>query len=263
MDKVRLIATDMDGTLLNSEKKLPVGFESVYEQLKKQGIKFVVASGRQFYTLEEEFAHFNHEMSFIAENGGFVKMEEEVYLLKPMKTANVEKLIKYIRLIEGANIVLCGKEGAYVESDDEKFLKEARLYYHRCTRVGDLLEVDDDILKLAVNDFTNLESTTLEAVRCFADEFHISTSSSIWLDIMPKGVNKGEAIKFLQRQLGVSESETMVFGDYLNDYEMIEAAGYSYAMGNAHDEIKKIAKYETATNDENGVLMVLEDLLNK
>nr|WP_319401626.1 HAD family hydrolase [uncultured Carboxylicivirga sp.] len=258
---VRLVATDMDGTLLNSKKELPVGFKDMYNRLRSEGIYFVVASGRQFYTLEEEFTHFNHDMCFIAENGGFIKWNDQVRLLKPMKTSNVEKLIKYIRTIEGANIVLCGKDGAYVESNSEKFLREAKMYYHRCTIVDDLLKVEDDVLKLAVNDFTNLESTTLEAVQCFSDEFHISTSSAIWLDIMPKGVNKGEAIKFLQQQLGVSEEETMVFGDYLNDYEMFEQAAYSYAMGNAHDDIKKIARFVTKTNDENGVMIVLEELL--
>ncbi|MCU4166390.1 HAD family hydrolase [Carboxylicivirga caseinilyticus] len=258
---VKLIASDMDGTLLNSQKKLPVGFESMYRRLRDAGIYFVVASGRQFYTLEKEFAHIDHDMFFIAENGGYIKWGKDVQLLKPMKTNNVEKLIKHIRSIEGADIVLCGKEGAYVESRNERFLAEARLYYHRCTFVEDLLTVEDDVLKIAVNDFHNLESTTLKSVQVFSDQFQISTSSSIWLDVMPIGVNKGEAIKFLQNKLGISDEETMVFGDYLNDYEMLEAAAYSYAMGNAHDDIKKVARFQTKTNDEDGVMLVLEELL--
>ncbi len=261
MERVKMVVTDMDGTLLDSQKRLPSDFIRVYNQLEEKGIRFVVASGRQFYTLENEFKNFEHQIYFIAENGGVVVCNGEMTLLNSMKTANVEALIKLVRSIEGAELVLCGKESAYVESDSEEFVRETKKYYHRCIVVDNLLEVQDEILKVAVNDMHNLETTTLQAVMAFSSEFNISTSSQIWLDVMPKGVNKGEAVRYLQSHLGLSMDETMVFGDYLNDYEMLELAGFSYAMGNAHDDIKKIAKFEAKTNDENGVLVVLEELL--
>ncbi len=261
MERVKMVVTDMDGTLLDSQKRLPSEFVRVYNGLKEKGIHFVVASGRQFYTLENEFKDMDHEIFFIAENGGVIVCDGEMNLLKPIKTSNVEKLIKHVRNIEGAELVLCGKESAYVESKSEEFVSETMKYYHRCIVVDDLLEVQDEILKVAVNDMHNLETTTLESVQVFSEDFHISTSSQIWLDVMPKGVNKGEAVRYLQNKLGVSMEDTMGFGDYLNDYEMLQSVGYSYAMANAHEDVKRVAKYITKTNDENGVVEILDQLL--
>ncbi len=258
---VKMVVTDMDGTLLDSQKKLPQGFDKVYSQLDERGIYFVVASGRQYYTLVKEFECFDHKLCFIAENGGFISWGGNCHMLKPLRPGRVKGLIEDIRIIQGADIVLCGKNGAYIESGNQRFVAEAKKYYCRCTLVDDLLNVEDDILKLAINDFENLEGSTLRMVLKYAKGFHVSTSSPVWLDIMPEGVNKGAALEFLQEKMGVSKSETMAFGDYLNDYEMLQMADYSYAMANAHGDIKKVARFMTKSNDDNGVVEVLDRLL--
>ena len=82
------------------------------------------------------------------------------------------------------------------------------------------------------------------------------------LDISDKNANKGEALKKVQELLGVTKEETMVFGDYHNDIEMIQEANFSFAMGNAHKDIKALAKFSTATNDNNGVEKVIKELLD-
>ena len=79
---------------------------------------------------------------------------------------------------------------------------------------------------------------------------------------MPKGINKGTAILDIREKLGISFEETMAFGDYLNDKEMLENVNYSYAMANAHPIIKQVAKYEAPSNDENGVTTVIKQMLN-
>ncbi len=260
---VKMIVTDMDGTLLNSQKQLPKNFSEIYSRLQELNIQFVVASGRQYYTLREEFEHIDHDMAFVAENGGFINWKDGVRLLNPIKTSGIEDIIRFIRQIDGANIVLCGKEGAYIERTTPEFMSEVSKYYQRNTVVEDLTKVEDDILKIAVNDFNNIETTTYDSISKFTNDFQVSTSSKIWLDIMPKGVNKGEAVEFLQKQFGVTPEETMVFGDYLNDYEMLEAASHSYAMANAHTDILQVANYQTKSNDENGVMLAIEEMLLK
>ena len=79
-------------------------------------------------------------------------------------------------------------------------------------------------------------------------------SGNAWVDMMKAGVNKGSAVRHLQQQYGISYGETMVFGDYLNDWEMMQAAYYSFAMANAHPALKTVSHFQAKSNDENGVL---------
>jgi len=136
-------------------------------------------------------------------------------------------------------------------------------YYARHEVVDDLLTVDDDILKIAVNDFKNMETTVYPIIKeQFGQAFQISTSSTIWMDIMSIGINKGAAITKLQQQLDITPEQTMVFGDYLNDYEMMQCAYHTYAMSNAHPDIKETARFMTDSNDDNGVMNAIRKQLS-
>lgn len=135
---IKMIVSDMDGTLLNSRKQLPKNFTSVYKRIQEASIRFVVASGRQYYTLEEEFAHFDHNIAFVAENGGFIKWDEGEFISSSIIPIEASELINRIRAIEGANMVLCGKEGAYIEGASPDFVKEMSKYYKRQKVVNDL-----------------------------------------------------------------------------------------------------------------------------
>lgn len=81
------------------------------------------------------------------------------------------------------------------------------------------------------------------------------------MDVMNADVNKGMALKQIRKSLGISYEETMAFGDYMNDYELLKEAKESYAMGNAHEGIKKIAAHITGTNDEQGVMNVIKHVV--
>jgi hypothetical protein len=90
----------------------------------------------------------------------------------------------------------------------------------------------------------------------------VIVSGEHWLDISHNNANKGYALNILQHQLGITKEETMVFGDYNNDLKMLELADFSYAMENAHQNVKNVAKYQTKSNDEQGVEFILEQLIN-
>ncbi|WP_416173829.1 HAD-IIB family hydrolase, partial [Clostridium perfringens] len=95
-----------------------------------------------------------------------------------------------------------------------------------------------DILKVTICDFSASEFNSNNYYNEYRDKLQVTVSGEIWLDITAKGVNKGVAINKIQDMLGISHKETMVFGDYLNDLEMMGSAYYSYAMENAHDDLK-------------------------
>ena len=86
----------------------------------------------------------------------------------------------------------------------------------------------------------------------------ITISGDMWMDCMAPGINKGEAVKLLQESLGISSRETMVFGDQMNDIEMMRQAYYSFAVGNARPEVKEAARFQTDINVRDGVLKVLK-----
>lgn len=86
-------------------------------------------------------------------------------------------------------------------------------------------------------------------------------SEPFFLEIMPKGVDKGEALAKLAESLDIDQSETMAFGDQANDLSMIKWAGCGVAMGNAIDDLKDNAQYVTASNDDEGIAKALEKLV--
>jgi hydroxymethylpyrimidine pyrophosphatase-like HAD family hydrolase len=92
--------------------------------------------------------------------------------------------------------------------------------------------------------------------------FKVKVSANHWVDISENIANKGYAIKHIQKLYNINESETMVFGDYNNDIEMLKLGHYSYAMDNAHPNVKTIANYLTKSNNEKGVEIVIKQLID-
>ena len=112
----------------------------------------------------------------------------------------------------------------------------------------------DKICKLAVFDAKNAEENAYELLKKYNGELLVCLSGHNWVDLMNIGVNKGEAIKIIQENYNISFDETMAFGDYLNDFEMMQNCKYSYAMENAHPKLKEICNYRAKSNDEDGVV---------
>lgn len=257
---IKLIASDMDGTLLNDKNEIHEEFYKVFQELKKQNIIFAAASGRQYYNLAKRFEKIKDDMMFIAENGTFVVYKGEELLLNALDKETAIELIKIGRDIKESYVVLCGKKSAYIESKDERLIKEVEKYYEKYKIVNDLTKVEDDILKVTICDFIGSEENSYTYYNDYKENLQVSVSGQIWLDITDKGVNKGIAINKLQELLNIKHEETMVFGDYLNDYSMMEEAKYSYAMKNAHPQLKEVANFITKEdNDNNGVLETIKE----
>ncbi|WP_047044312.1 Cof-type HAD-IIB family hydrolase [Vibrio mexicanus] len=261
---IKFIAADMDGTLLDENSLLPKGFYDLYDKLEQQGVIFAAASGRQYYSLIETFEPLKDRMMFIAENGTMVMHHgKEVYSCG-MDSSSITAIIEEARAIEGAQIVLCGKKSAYIETQDPQALKEFAKYYHRCQYVDDLLKVDDEFIKVAVCHFDGTEKHVFPSFnQAFGESHQVVVSAKIWLDVMNAEASKGAAIEFLQHLLGFTHEQTMSFGDYLNDLEMLKASYHSYAMDNAHPKLKEIARFGAPSNVDAGVLTVIEqEVLN-
>lgn len=263
---IRLVVTDMDGTLLDADGQIPASLWPLLAELNRRGIVFCPASGRQYATLVDQFAAVDDgSMVYIAENGTYVVRGGAEISSDPLDPAVAAGLVKTVRQLndDGADVgaVVCGKRSAYVERADEAFMTEVRKYYHRHRIVEDATAVDDDIIKVALYDFGRAEDTTAPALRHLADSHQVVVSSEHWVDIMNPTANKGVAVRGLQRELGITPAQTMVFGDYLNDLQMLDAADWSYAMANAHPDVRRRARHQAPPHTENGVVRTVRHVL--
>ena len=263
LSKVKMVVTDMDGTLLNSKSEVSEQFFELYQSLKSHQIHFVAASGRQYSSIQDKLSIISEEITIVAENGSYIKQgnaELGSILLSP---EHVKLLIPVVRDVEGLFTVLCGKKSAYIEQDDDKFKGILREYYTKFDVVDDLMDLpDDDFFKVAIYHFESSETYIYPVVKHLEGILQIKISGNNWVDIADPSANKGRAVQLLQHKYGISKEETMVFGDFNNDLEMIEQAFFSYAMANAHINVKKAARFHTLSNNEAGVEVILQQLID-
>ena len=141
-------------------------------------------------------------------------------------------------------------------------MKEIGNFYKKFEIVEDLKRVEDVVFKVTLCDFMDAERNSYLYYKDYEKDYKIAVGGKIWLDISNPNADKGNAIKKIQEKFGITFEETVVFGDFLNDLEMMKVAHYSYAMKNAHPEIIKASSFVTEfDNNNNGVLKTIKKLL--
>ena len=259
---IRLIATDMDGTLVDDEKQIHDELWPLVDELFARGITFCPASGRQYENLRRQFADVADELVFVAENGTYVVARGREISSDGLALDAARRLVRRVRGIPDAGAVLCGKRSAYVDRRDPPFLDEVARYYANLEVVDDLLEVEgDDVLKVTVYDFVSAERNAGPRLLDLAPAHKVVVSGPHWVDVTSPTANKGAAVRAVQRALGVTPDQTMAFGDFLNDLEMMDAATWSFAMANAHPLLKERARYQAPANSANGVVRTIRAVL--
>ncbi|RAV98256.1 HAD family hydrolase [Pseudochryseolinea flava] len=258
---VKLVASDMDGTLLNTKHELSPDFFPIFERMRAKGIMFCAASGRQYQNLYTCFPGIQNEIIFIAENGSYVMYQNKELHVQAMDREVTHHLLKRTKELPDVLTILCGKKSAYIDNANPNFVERLSMYYAEYAIVDNLLNVEDDeYLKIAICDLSGAEQNTYPHFREYQNDLQVKISGNVWLDLSHKLAHKGRALDIVQKRFGIDREHTMVFGDYLNDVEMMGEAHFSFAMENAHPEVKKVAKFTTLDNNNNGVLRVLEKL---
>lgn len=258
----RLIALDMDGTLLDAGGRVPESFWDVLAEARSRGIAVAPASGRQLATLRSMFSGERDPGTFIAENGTCVFHGGRIVSTTTLDTPTVHSVIT-ATVEAGLDLVVCTPDVAYHSPDvSDGTMAELRKYYVSRERVSDLREVAEaDVIKLAVFTSANAEEVAYPPLREAAPDANVVVSGAHWVDIMAASAGKGRAMAALAEEMGVDKHEILAFGDYLNDYELLQAAGTAYAMENAHPDIKAIAHHIAPPNTEAGVVTVLRRML--
>ena len=165
---VKLIAADMDGTLLDSNKNLSPDLFDLIKKLKEKDVKFAIASGRQYFNLLDNFKELKEDLVYISDNGSIVydNNGKSIYT-DEINKHELKKALNDVRKGKDIYPILCGVKSAYIENNDEIFLENAKMYYEKLENVDDLMDVIENykICKLAVFDATNAEENAYEILK--------------------------------------------------------------------------------------------------
>lgn len=258
----RIVALDMDGTLVDPEGNIPDEFWAVLEDAQKKGMVIAPASGRQLATLQDMFEGRDIQ-TFIAENGGVVWHKGEIVSAKPMDENAVAEVLRAAENSDApVHPVVCKPEFAFVNEDmPESVAKETEKYYHSRRPVSSLVEAAEQsggpTIKVALYVETDAETDGLPIAEAATGQ-SIAVSGANWVDVMSPDTNKGRALQSLADSLGIPIAGTAAIGDYLNDFEMLETAGTAVAMENGHEKLKDIADIVAASNADHGAIRQLQ-----
>lgn len=248
MERVKLIACDLDGTLLlNGAQSLRPDTCGLIESLLGAGILFFAASGRQYTNLQRLFRPVGDQIGYLCENGCVSFYQGRRLHQERMDRGLGRELIRAIQQKDGAEALVSGVMESYVQPKDMSF------YYHMrdvvkndVTLVPDILYTDEEYMKISAYEAGGVKDEAYWKDR-FGQRCTVVTGGNDWLDMMPLHVNKATALAHILAHLGISPEACMAIGDNDNDREMLELVSHPVAVKTAKPEIRALARYETDT----------------
>lgn len=260
---LKFIATDLDGTLLDTEHRVPSEIFSIVRELSARGILFCPASGRQYANLKKLFAPVKDEILFMAENGALIKYKGKTLYLNPVPEELIREALDAIRSLDALYPVLCGSKNAYVENTEEPFYSCARASYTNCVKVDNLNDVigKEKICKISVYDNLGSANNCIKTLPEKIPLLRTILSGEAWCDVSAINANKGDAMRFIKQRFGFRKEECVAFGDHMNDYEMLLECGNAYVTENAYPPLKKLIPHVIGSNADGSVPKQLKRIL--
>ncbi|MBD5429927.1 Cof-type HAD-IIB family hydrolase [Lactobacillus sp.] len=264
----KAVAVDMDGTFLNGERTYDKElFNKVLTQLEERNVHFIVASGRPYARLKDDFIDFSDRMDFVTANGSRLMSDDKEIGITTMKRETVLSLIEEVHAKYGKMAtILFAPNMAYVGADAPKRDKDFLRYFAgNSTEVKDWNTLPDaPFIELTFHyDRKFAPQIEREFNRKYGNLVSVFGSAKKAIDVNAYGVSKGKGLKEMLTKFGLTGDDLIAFGDGGNDIPMLDLAKYSYAMENGMTEVKNHARFIAPKNTENGVLRVLQEYLNK
>lgn len=262
---IHMVVSDIDGTLVkdSSPEVYPEMIKAIRE-LRKKGILFCIATGRQYYSVRHMFQEVADDIIYLCENGAHVVYNGQDIHIKEMKGDIVRELLLELRQSDGRfGLVISTPKGCYLERPSKEFETLIRDSYHNKYQLTeDFLSEGVPCIKIAIYQKGSIrEFGEGEIIPRWRDRVKACMAGEEWVDFMDARVDKGEALQFLQEYFGIGSEETMVFGDNANDIGMLAAGGESYAVENAREEVRGKAKYTCPGYQAKGVYAVIAERL--
>ncbi|NMN00086.1 hydrolase [Bifidobacterium sp. DSM 109958] len=260
---VRVIASDMDCTLLADDGTMPPHMAERIRALDAAGVTFCAASGRPSYTLAEMFPGLEDHMAFMSDNGAAIRCRGELVYTSLIPVGEYRRMIEFT-LADGRGCpTVCGIEACFVRSCDRVYDEYFRTFYKRIVYMDDLTTLDRDVNKYTVFfPRSDSEEVYRDLYRdAWSGSYSVTAAGRMWIDMMNPGVNKGTGLIRLCGHLGVDVRDACALGDTYNDVEMLETAGHGYVVANAEEHMRAHAGWLAPSNNDRGVASVIDAVL--
>lgn len=251
---VKLIASDMDGTLLDENGQVPPETFDLILALRERGVRFVASSGRRYDRLCDFFSPVKDRMDFVASNGAQVfadgvQIDREVY-----SHLAIRRLAKTVAMFPNMHLALFDRIKSYLLDDEDKFVREVDKDLPNVERIYELPSPQVSIIKASIFcDDGNVMDNAYVLQRELGGLFTFAPSGSSYIDAMQPGISKASGIAQVMEYHGIDASEVMAFGDAMNDYEIIRFVGTGCAMANGRPALRAVADRVIGSNVEHAV----------
>ena len=238
MNHIKLIACDLDGTLLQPGQTeiAPAVFEQI-RRLKEKGIYFCPASGRQYSSLRKLFAPVADDVPFLCENGAVIFDAGKVISKTVIERDTAMRLIHHILSHEDCRVLISGENISYLVTVDREYIRHVRDDIgNRIALVEKPEDIAEDIIKISLFCRKGPKKYQAEFEEAWGDTFSVVVAGETWLDMTV--ADKGVGVRALAEKFGISLSDVMAIGDNYNDLPILTVVGHPYIMENAVDELK-------------------------
>ncbi len=260
---IKLIASDMDNTLLNSNIEISGRNAVAVRKAVAAGLVFVLATGRMYVSARPHALRMGLDTPIIAYNGALVRsLSGQILYEHKVKLSTAQAVLDYCR---------ANKLYTQVYVDDQLLIERENDYSRMytgitkvsATAIGSALytAAKEPYKILLIMPREKFAAAWEEIAARFAGQLDVTSSMETFLELMEPGVNKWEAVKATAAGYGIQPSEIMCIGDSSNDLPMITNAATGVAVANAAANVRERADIVTASNDDDGVALVLEELL--
>lgn len=265
MPEIRLLALDLDDTLLRTDLTISPRAKSAIKEAAKQGVYVTLATGRMYCSALPYARELQLDLPLITYQGALVKYADgrEVYH-RPIPLAMAKKVLNFL-LPYQYHLNIYMDDHLYMEKDSpegKRYSSISRVPVHFVDSLRDILnQAPSKILVIA--DELELDNLARQIHAQFGQALNITKSKPYFLELAHPQATKGVALAHLASSLNVKAEQVMAIGDSLNDLDMIEYAGFSVAMDNAVEIVKEKANYITKHNDDEGVAEAIQKLIIK
>ena len=271
---IKVIATDMDGTLLDPKGQLDLPrLEKILDKLDQRGIRFVIATGNEIHRMRQLLGHLAERVVLVVANGARIFENDELLQAQTWDDAMVDKALGHFKGRECQDqFVVTGMNGGFVKegtvfTELDKFMTPEMIekLYQRMNFVNEFdSNLFGGVLKMSMVVGEERSDSVLQEINDLFDG-HVRAVSSGYgcIDILQDGIHKAWGLEELLKRWNLKPEQIMAFGDSENDIEMLELAGISYAMENAEEAVKRVATKVAPANSQAGVYKVLENWLER
>ena len=262
---IRLIASDMDGTLLDENAQVPSETFELIEALAEKGVRFATSSGRRLDTLVEFFEPVKDKIDFVASNGAQVLADGHMIDREVFSHGAILRLFEVCESFDCLHLAIFDRTNTFLLDDDKYFVRNGDKDLPNAQRAYDPPAAETSIIKASVfcSKTEHLLDLTSALIYELGDRLSFAPSGSNWIDVTPNGVSKASGLKHLLRYRGIDEQDVMAFGDAMNDYEILRFVGHPRVMGNGLYGVKQIVRNTIGTNVEHAVQKEMRKLLEE